>query len=204
MYPESLCDRLISVASVLNGALALVSGRTLADIDALPFTRGFACAAEHGAIMRYADGKTRHAECTLPEDWWTRAQDAMTGWPGAWIEKKSCGFAFHYRQSPEHAPEMRALAEAMVAEDERFETMPGHNVVEVRRRGLNKGAAVEVFMARPPFAGRIPVFVGDDVTDEDGFRAATAMGGLGLHVERDFSGKTENVRDWLSCFSASK
>jgi trehalose 6-phosphate phosphatase len=81
--------------------------------------------------------------------------------------------------------------------------LPANMAFEIRHRGLTKALAVDIFMAQPPFAGRVPVFVGDDVTDEDGFRAARAMGGLGLHVKQVFGGRPSEVRRWLSSFAPS-
>jgi trehalose 6-phosphate phosphatase len=72
-----------------------------------------------------------------------------------------------------------------------------HCAFELKPRGGNKGDALASFMTIPPFAGRRPIFIGDDVTDEPAIEKADALGGNGLHVKRDFAGETEAVRDWL-------
>jgi trehalose 6-phosphate phosphatase len=200
IIPETLTETLAAVSHALNGALALVSGRTILGIGELPFAAGRMCAAEHGAVIRMADGSLRASGIVFPDGWMRRAQALVRDWPGAWVEEKSCGYAFHYRQAPESQPAMRAMAQAMAAENSGFEMLLGNNVVEIRHCDLNKGAAVRFFMERPPFADRIPVFVGDDVSDEDGFAAVRAMGGIALHVAHDFGGKTEAVREWLARF----
>ena len=79
--------------------------------------------------------------------------------------------------------------------------MQGHMLWEVRPRGADKGHAVERIMRQPPFLGRLPLFIGDDVTDEDGIRVALAMGGIGLRV-RDAFGDPAGVRTWLSATAA--
>ena len=84
----------------------------------------------------------------------------------------------------------------MLADDTRFALLPAHMAWEVRPRGADKGTAVAELMARAPFAGRLPVFIGDDVTDEDAMRAADAMGGVGLLVADAF-GNPAGVRTWL-------
>ena len=84
----------------------------------------------------------------------------------------------------------------MVAGSAAFELLPAHMLWEVRPRGVDKGKAVRALMARPPFAGRKPVFIGDDITDEDAISAACALGGAGFQVEAAF-GSPSGVRGWL-------
>ena len=85
-----------------------------------------------------------------------------------------------------------------------FEVLPARMAFEIRHRTLTKALAVDSLMHRAPFLGRVPVFVGDDVTDEDGFRAARAMGGLGLHFKEAFGGEPSQVRGWLETFGAKR
>ena len=85
---------------------------------------------------------------------------------------------------------------ALLSGSAAFELLPAHMLWEVRPRGVDKGKAVRLLLARPPFAGRKPVFIGDDVTDEDAIRAARALGGAGFHVADAF-GSPSGVRAWL-------
>ena len=127
---------------------------------------------------------------------------AARDWPGVLVEEKTHGVAVHYRLAPQREGEVHDLVRAIVAQDaENFEVLPARMAFEVRHRTLTKATAVTSFMPRPPFSGRVPVFVGDDVTDEDGFRAAEAMGGLGLRVQDVFGGQPAQVRRWLETFS---
>jgi trehalose 6-phosphate phosphatase len=92
---------------------------------------------------------------------------------------------------------------AMLAEQSQFRLLAGQMLWEVRPDGADKGSAVRSLMARPPFAGRLPVFVGDDVTDADGIAAAEALGGAGLWVDKSFGVPTA-VRSWLAAATASR
>jgi trehalose 6-phosphate phosphatase len=203
--PPSLVPILSAARKSLDGALAIVSGRTITAIDRIVSPLALPCAGEHGAALRLPDGsfEAAPATCALPPAWRERAEKTVAAWPGVWVENKSCGLALHYRQAPERKGEVLTLAQELAGDGySGFEVLPAHMVLEIRHRDLNKGAAVHRFMMLPPFCGRLPVFVGDDVTDEDGFAAARAMGGLGLHVASDFDGSTENVRRWLTEFGS--
>src|SRR5579859_5466392 len=157
--PPGLAQTLARVSGWLGGALALASGRTLAEIDQLMTPLRPPCAAEHGAVIRYPDGavSVAGADCIVPLRWRVELRAAAREWPGVLVEEKSHGVAVHYRLAPEREDEIRALAEAMVAGDPAgFEVLPARMAFELRRRGLTKAAAVERFMPRAPFAGRVP------------------------------------------------
>jgi len=102
----------------------------------------------------------------------------------------------HYRAVPGLGPALRTALEAVIGSSEAFALMPARKAWEIRPRGADKGMAVAALMARAPFAGRLPVFIGDDVTDEDGMAAARAMGGAGLKVGDAFRDPAA-VRAWL-------
>ena len=102
----------------------------------------------------------------------------------------------HYRQAPEAGTIFEGALSLLVRDDPRFQLLAGAMVWEVRPVGVDKGSAVTTLMAAPPFLGRRPLFIGDDVTDEDGMRVAREMGGEGLRVEPVF-GSPEGVRSWL-------
>jgi trehalose 6-phosphate phosphatase len=113
------------------------------------------------------------------------------------LERKPHGLVLHYRRAPHEGPALEQLALRMLdGHSERFELMPGTMTWELRPIGTNKATAVTSLMERAPFIGRVPVYIGDDVTDEDGIRAARAMGGMGWRVAERF-GDPAGVRAWL-------
>ncbi len=198
--PPGLPPVLQSLARSLDGALAIVTGRPLADIDRLFRPMRLPCGCEHGAVMRYhAADAPQDAHAAVPDGWFARAGQAVLARPGTLLERKSHGLVLHYRRAPEAAAALKALAEDFVAEKpEAFELLESAMAWEIRPRGITKGRAVECFMAEPPFRGRVPVFIGDDVTDRDGCRAAAALGGHGLMVPDVFPGGPAEVRRWLA------
>jgi trehalose 6-phosphate phosphatase len=204
--PKGLAPALAKASRWLGGALALASGRSLAEIDHLMAPLRPPCLAEHGAIIRFVDGATAVVgpDCAVPRRWRIELHAAVRDWPGVLVEDKAYGLAVHFRLAPERQADVLDLVQAAVAQDPAaFEILPAHMAFEIRHRSLSKAAAVERFMPRAPFAGRIPVFVGDDVTDEDGFRAARAMGGLALDVGDAFGGEPSRVRRWLETFNSA-
>ena len=167
----------------LGGAVAVVTGRKLADIDrflALPI----AAAGLHGLERRAAPGESIITEPPPPEIATLRERITGSGLigEGVTMEDKGAGLAVHYRAAPQRGEEVaRTMGEA-VADLDRLQLIHGKMVVEAKRKGRDKGAAVMSFMAAAPFKGRTPVFIGDDVTDEDGIRAANQAGGFGVKV----------------------
>ncbi len=119
------------------------------------------------------------------------------------IEAKSSSLVVHYRQAPHCEKAVRALVAALAAEDRGAEVLPALMAFELRPRGVDKGQALRRLMHLPPFAGRLPVFAGDDVTDEAAIAAARALGGVGLHVAQDFAAGAASVRAWLAASAAS-
>ncbi len=199
IVPAGLVPMLRRLRTGLDDALAIVTGRPVEQIDALLGDAPFAVAGEHGGAVRPAPGAAlvRPALPDLPAGWLERARAAVTPHPGALLEPKARGFVFHYRQAPQAGAALEAAARAIMAADPRYVLLPAHMAWEVRPRGVDKGSAVVSLMRAPPFAGRVPVYVGDDVTDEDGMRAARDAGGLGLRVQ-DVFGTPSGVRAWLA------
>jgi len=207
IVPDTLSSTLAAARDWLGGALAIVSGRPFAKIDELMAPLVLPCAGEHGAILRLPDGTIRKADAlsAVPEPWQQRVRAAVRNWNGLVVEYKRYSIAAHFRQVPERQDDLRKLFDSVVAEDSGdFEVLPARMAYEIRHRALNKGTAVREFMKHPPFRGRVPVFVGDDVTDEDGFSAAREMGGLALHVNEAFGKQPSNVRRWLESFRTHK
>lgn len=189
------------LSAALGGALAIVTGRPLGDVDRLLALPGLAVAAEHGARLRRPDGVVEVHTAELPEraDWLARIAAELPAWPGAFIEEKSVGFVVHYRQAPQAGPTIeRFLRDLIAPAAGRAEILPALMAYEIRAEGVGKGHAVRHLMAATPFAGRLPVFVGDDVTDEEGMAVAEELGGQGLHVHRVFGGAPAAVRSWLA------
>ena len=175
----SLLERL---AERLDGRLAVVSGRTLADVDRILEGCVAAVAAVHGLVVRAPDGALR---TTPPHPALPRATEAFREFAardsGLLVEEKGPSVALHFRLASHCADAARACARQLAAETG-LSLQDGDMVEELRTPGASKGDSVREFMAAGPFAGAHPVFVGDDVTDEDGFRAAQALRGLGVAV----------------------
>ena len=198
MVPPDLPATLRQTQAALGGALAILSGRKLADIDAL-LGPGLPCAAEHGAILRGADGIVRQQiKRPAAYDQWLKILHAeIEEMPGVLIEEKQFGLVVHYRQAPKFEPELSQLVNHLIGGSDDAVLLLAHCAFEMKPRGGNKGDALAWFMQTPAFAGRRPVFIGDDITDEPAIEKAMELGGAGYHVARDFGSRTQAVRDWI-------
>ncbi|SLN58672.1 trehalose-phosphatase [Oceanibacterium hippocampi] len=173
----------------LCGALAVVTGRPLAQVDQYLQPLALAGAGLHGVELRFsANGAVNGALAGQGEKpvmvALRRRLDAVAAdWPGVRVEDKGQSLALHYRARPDAAWACRtAVREAADAAGGAFEVLEGKMVVELKPAGFDKGSAIHAFMTDPPFRGRVPVFAGDDVTDEAGFRAVNALGGHSIRV----------------------
>jgi trehalose 6-phosphate phosphatase len=193
-----LPETLATLRDSLGGALAIVTGRPIETVDQLFGDAVGAVAGEHGGAIRHRAGSLiERANLPPPPALWMEAAEALVrSFPGALLERKARGFALHYRQAPEAREVFRAALKALVDTSSAFEIHPAHMLWEVRPLGVDKGGAVVALMQRPPFTGRLPVFIGDDVTDEDGMREARKLGGAGYRVDAVFR-DPEGVRSWL-------
>lgn len=175
----SLLERLVDR---LDGRLAVVSGRTLDDIDRILEGCVTSVAAVHGLVLRHPDGRV---EATPAHAGLAAATVGFRAFaelhPGLMVEEKGLSVALHFRQAAGYASAARACAEQLAAATG-LTLQSGAMVEELRTPGPDKGASVGAFMRAAPFAGACPVFVGDDATDEDGFAAAQALGGMGVGV----------------------
>jgi len=197
--PPELPGLLRRLSEQLSGALAIISGRPLRDLDHfLPVP--LAMAGDHGATVR-PDPRAPAIDPGLPHPpaaWRVRADELAARHPGALIEDKEHGFVFHYRQAPDAGDEAHALLASLVAEDPAaFTLLEARMAWEVRPHGASKATAVRDLMVRPPFQGRVPVFIGDDVTDEEGMEAARSFGGMGFKLQDAF-GTPAELRAWLA------
>ncbi len=200
VVPADLPELLAQLSRHLHGALAIVSGRPIAQIDRL-FTPFIGSAAgEHGASLRYDDGTIEDmpATASVPDSWRSALAAAVERWPGVRVELKPHGVTMHYRLAPDRGNDVWQLARSLVPEEDPwFRLLPAREAVEIGLRGSSKGQAVHRFMVRASFKGRKPIFIGDDFTDEAGMSAARELGGIGLRVADDFDGDPAQVRAWL-------
>jgi trehalose 6-phosphate phosphatase len=190
--PPELCRSLERLLAASGGALALVSGRPIRDLDTLFVPLALPAVGGHGAEMRvHAGEEVSAAADALPEAMRAQLAQAKALANGIEIEDKGYSFALHFRKAPRAEDRLRTTIAAARAAfpDEAVEVLPGKAMFEVKRPGISKGAAVRALMTRAPFAGRTPVFVGDDVTDESVFALLPALRGKGFSVGRRF----ENV-----------
>ncbi|HEU5095094.1 MAG TPA: trehalose-phosphatase [Reyranella sp.] len=200
VVPAGLPALLAHLHHQLGGALAIVTGRPLPQIDELlrPFSPS--AAGEHGVSLRYADGTREElpAGLAVPLAWREALETAAERWPGVLVEPKPHGLAVHYRLAPEYGSDVwRLVRELVPPEHPWFHLVPAREAVEIGLRAASKGNAVERLMAHAPFHGRKPIFIGDDFTDEAGMSKARELGGHGLHVAEVFGGDPANVRAWL-------
>lgn len=200
IVPDGLTGTLAALAAGLDGAVAIASGRPRSTIDRLLAPLALPGGFGHGSDLRDAAGRDIGGAIAAPPAAWAESLCAFAqAHPGLLLECKPNGLTLHYRAAPQHRDAVRAaLEQVLQGHGDAFELLAAHMAFEIRPRGITKARAVEALMAHPPFAGRRPVFVGDDVTDEDGMEAARRMGGLGLHVGRDFTAGPSQVRDWLA------
>lgn len=170
------------LADALDGRLAVVTGRTLADVDRILEGRVKAVAAVHGLVRRDAAGRLHESP---PHPRLHEAAEAFRGFAardsGLIVEEKGLSIALHFRLARHHAAAARALAHEIAASTG-LTVQDGDMVEELRTPGPTKADSVLAFMAEEPFHGATPVFLGDDTTDEDGFAAAHALHGSGILV----------------------
>jgi len=204
IVPAPLRDNLGALSRSL-GAVALLSGRPLSGIDALFAPLVLPAAGQHGAEVR--NGAERLTSAPLPS---LRAlvppfRQFADANPGIVVEDKGNSIAVHFRQAPGLADAVRALADRLAGSVTDLEVMPAKMAVDIKPRGTTKSDAIAWFMARTPFAGRVPVFLGDDRTDESGFAAVNDRNGISVKVggrsgtaARFFIESPVAVREWIA------
>lgn len=191
--PAQVLKMLHHLAERNAGALALISGRSMVELDALATPWRFPLAGVHGAERRDINGKTHivHLPQAIERDIRVQLHTALANLPGTELETKGMAFALHYRQAPEHAQALQTLALRIAKTWPQLALQQGKCVVELKPKGTNKGEAIAAFMQEAPFAGRTPVFLGDDLTDETGFTVVNNMGGISVKV-----GEGETQAKW--------
>ena len=178
--PDGLAGVLGELFDLLGGAVAIISGRPVREIEEnLNLPDDMPIAGVHGAEWRGEEPvrldpiKSRLERIEL---------ELKRQFPGQLIETKSLALAIHYRGKPEMAEVIDAAIKQLCAHDASLSVIAGKAVFEIKPVWANKGVAVERLMSAPPFAGRTALMFGDDVTDEDGFRMAMSHGGAAVKV----------------------
>ena len=205
VVPDSLIERLLALSERLDGRLAIVSGRSIETLEKYGLS-GLTCAGSHGAEWRLAGAPVQAHDA--PEGLDEAKQEFVrfaNERDGILFEDKPLGAALHYRMAAdESAPDASARLARGLADEYDMHLQEGHEMVELRAAGVDKGSAIRALMQQPPFADHRPVFLGDDVTDEAGFTAAAAAGGHGVLIgperETKASYRLENPSDvnkWL-------
>lgn len=184
--PADLLLTLEHLQHALGGALAIVSGRTLDDLDRLFAPLPLACAGQYGFERRSVDGTLHGAPMPDAGDVAhvrRRCFELATSLPGLRVEDKTVSFALHYREAPALADDVERAATAIAAEvPGRFEVQPGAMVRELKPVLTNKGNAVNLFRREAPFRERRPIFLGDDFADEAAFAVVNAAGGYSVCI----------------------
>lgn len=204
--PPQLRHTLARLQDLTGGALALVSGRPLADIDLIFAPLRLAAVGGHGAELRPLPNATpqRRATALSTELKRTLATLSALG-PGVLVEDKGYSLALHYRLAPDLGPTLAAAVADICSQlpPGTVEVLPGKAVLEIKPARVSKALAVDELMKIAPFRDRYPIFLGDDVTDEPVFPVIAQMGGLGYSVGRVVPGiegyfnTPEDVRGWL-------
>ena len=201
---------LSDVAERLGGAVALVSGRSIHRLDALFAPLRLPAAGLHGVERRKASGAMHGASFVDAQlnAARTAVQALLETHPGTSMEDKGRAIAVHYRLAPQLEASVRQALSAIAKPlGSHYHIQEGNMVLELKPRGFSKATAIKAFMQEAPFRGRKPVFVGDDLTDEDGFRMVEEYGGISIAVGDRVHGqfRVENaaaVRSWLAGISA--
>lgn len=183
-----LKESLTRLHDLSHGALALVTGRPIRDVDLLFAPLRLPAIGGHGAELRLAQGEQVSRVGDLPEALRRSLIEVVRPDSGIEIEDKGYSVALHYRQAPQEAERLRHhIADTRAAfPDVPTELLLGKAMFEVKRPGVSKGDAVRRLMTVAPYAGRVPIFLGDDVTDESVFDILPALGGQGFGVGRYF------------------
>lgn len=179
--PE-LVGTLRALHTCLDGALAIVSGRPVAELDHFLQPLRLPSAGIHGAEFRNGGERIITPPAPGIGALVPRLEELVARHPGLQLERKSVAVAIHYRQVPELELLVRAAVSDVLQDAAGLEALPGKMVIEIKPAGVDKGDAIASFMRGPPFAGRQPLFAGDDVTDEAGFVVVRELGGVGLLV----------------------
>lgn len=204
--PEGLSDLLQLLMTRLDGAVAIISGRLISEIDQIVRPIILPASGVHGSELRgAASGAIEQISPTLPADVVASLKKLVPRFPGVIVEPKGAGLAIHYRLAPHAEADILAtIAHILKTHEGAFELLPGKRLFELIPAGLSKGTALAALSQLPAFRGRVPIMIGDDIGDETAFGVAEEMRGFGLRVAgeyfhpdvADFSGP-RSVMEWL-------
>ncbi len=180
--PSALGPLLEDLRDQLGGALAVVSGRQIDAIDRFLAPLRLPVAGEHGVQRRDAKGRTQEQRPPDLMPILDAANELARVHEGLLVERKHAAIALHYRLAPQLEAVCRDAMSRAIAGRPQLELLHGKFVFEIKPAGINKGLAIEAFLNEEPFAGRMPVFAGDDTTDESGFAVVQPRGGIGIKV----------------------
>ena len=203
--PLSLKQLLSDLDSYLDGALAFVSGRSISDVDKLFKPLKIPTSGKHGLERRDTYRKIHHGRFTNSKDFKvvkTVLKKFAIKNPGTLLEDKGEAIALHYRLKPKAGGQAYELINKLNLDQTDLELLTGKMVLEVKPRFFNKGTAISKFMLEYPFVGKIPIFIGDDISDEDGFKTVNARGGVSICVNPEIESaarwKLDNVSSVLN------
>ena len=209
--PAGLVTTLARAERKLAGALALISGRSIDDVDHIFAPLRLRASGVHGAEIRLDPeaSTTPTAAADLPQSLLAALRRAVEPFPGVFVENKRFSFTVHYRLAPSAERPLRKIIKQLVDSNPIVvDVMDAHYAIEIKSPSFDKGSAIATFLSTATFQGRTPIFVGDDTTDESGFALVSARGGLAYSVGRPrpgaigaFSGPGA-VREWLAEFVA--
>lgn len=205
--PELVClttgtrELLIRLSQATGGATAVISGRSLSDLEANLPNLHLTLVGSHGLELRGAEGKVLQSfEYTGPLVEAANALSSLAAEFNLLMERKPGAVAVHYRDRPEVGSRVRHSVSS-IASMLGLKSMNGHMVSEITPQGINKGTSIMHLMKRAPFSGRVPVMIGDDTTDEDGFEMAQSIGGFGARIGNDRTCAKYQFKDRPSALS---
>jgi len=183
--PSELTERIDRALHDFDHAFAVLTGREISEIDRYLSPLQLPIAGAHGAQRRRADGTLEAVDEAVSSGAEAIAESlqalAMAN-PALLVEAKDGAVAMHFRQAPEMEGAVHLAMQEALVDHPQFTLVPGKMVLEARAVGFDKGAALRTFMQEEPFVGRTPIFIGDDRTDEDAFRVAQELGGIGIKL----------------------
>ncbi len=208
---DAVCGLLARLLQGLGGAVALISGRTIENLDRLFAPLRLPMAGLHGLEHRDArEHLTVLGEAGALDHLRAPLAKLAAAHEGLLLEDKGRALAFHYRLAPEQGARIEEAIGSLVGATQDLRLIHGKMVIEVKPRHADKGSAVRAFMAEAPFRARVPVFLGDDVTDEDAFEAINALDGISIHVGKSLNSAAryrlddvDQVLRWLTSLADS-